>query len=137
MIAKIEKPEALDRLEAIVDEAQAVMVARGDLGVEIDVAEVPIAQKRIIEICNRRLRKAARSAYEEPNTKRTLPCLLALVFGVVNYPCNSILIRVRCGQLLVDKHTLIPIMQQRVAISCCAHNARSSSHNATTHIPRY
>ena len=56
VIAKIEKPEALDRLEAIVDEAQAVMVARGDLGVEIDVAEVPIAQKRIIEICNRRLR---------------------------------------------------------------------------------
>ncbi|MEZ6133380.1 MAG: pyruvate kinase [Pirellulaceae bacterium] len=41
VVAKIEKREALERLEAIVDAADAVMVARGDLGVEIDVAETP------------------------------------------------------------------------------------------------
>lgn len=50
-IAKIEKPEALEQLEQIVDAADAVMVARGDLGVEIDVAETPVAQKRIIRVC--------------------------------------------------------------------------------------
>jgi pyruvate kinase len=54
IVAKIEKREALDDLNAIVDESGAVMVARGDLGVEIDVAEMPVAQKRIIEVCNRR-----------------------------------------------------------------------------------
>ncbi len=53
IVAKIEKPEALDNLEAIVREADAVMVARGDLGVEIAPEEVPLAQKRIIRLCNR------------------------------------------------------------------------------------
>src|ERR1044071_8935398 len=48
VIAKIEKSEAVDALEAILDEADAVMVARGDLGVEIGVALVPLLQKRII-----------------------------------------------------------------------------------------
>ncbi len=53
VVAKIEKPEALDCLEAIVEATDAVMVARGDLGVEIDIAQVPIAQKRIIAACRR------------------------------------------------------------------------------------
>ena len=53
VIAKIEKPEALDNLEGIVDAAGGVMVARGDLGVEIDVAEIAVAQKRIINTCAR------------------------------------------------------------------------------------
>ena len=56
VIAKIEKPEALDQLDAIVDVADGVMVARGDLGVEIDVAETPIAQKRIIRVCKEKLK---------------------------------------------------------------------------------
>ena len=48
VIAKIEKAEAVDALDAILDEADAVMVARGDLGVEIGAALVPLLQKRII-----------------------------------------------------------------------------------------
>src|SRR5919109_3206276 len=48
VIAKIEKSEGVDALEAILDEADAVMVARGDLGVEIGAAMVPLLQKRII-----------------------------------------------------------------------------------------
>lgn len=58
VIAKIEKPEALEHLEEIVDEADGVMVARGDLGVEIDVAETPIAQKQIIRVCREKLKPA-------------------------------------------------------------------------------
>ena len=56
VIAKIEKPEALDQLPAIVEASDGVMVARGDLGVEIDIARVAVAQKEIITTCNR-LRK--------------------------------------------------------------------------------
>ena len=56
VIAKIEKPEALQQLDEIVDAADGVMVARGDLGVEIDVAETPIAQKRIIRVCRARMK---------------------------------------------------------------------------------
>ncbi|MBI4171766.1 MAG: pyruvate kinase [Actinobacteria bacterium] len=48
VIAKIEKAEAVAALDEILDEAHAVMVARGDLGVEIGAAEVPLLQKRII-----------------------------------------------------------------------------------------
>ena len=50
-IAKIEKGEALQHLEEIVLAADGIMVARGDLGVEIDLAETPAAQKRIINAC--------------------------------------------------------------------------------------
>ena len=48
IIAKIEKPAALVNLDSILEEVDALMVARGDLGVELDVAQVPAAQKRII-----------------------------------------------------------------------------------------
>ncbi|MFW6031785.1 MAG: pyruvate kinase, partial [Phycisphaeraceae bacterium] len=48
IVAKLETPQALDDLEAVVEEADALMVARGDLGVEMDLAEVPVWQKRII-----------------------------------------------------------------------------------------
>jgi pyruvate kinase len=53
IIAKIEKPQALANLDAIVAEADAVMVARGDLGVELDVVRVPAIQKQIIDACHR------------------------------------------------------------------------------------
>lgn len=52
VIAKLEKPEALDNLEEILKVADGVMVARGDLGVEMSPELVPIAQKRIIQAAN-------------------------------------------------------------------------------------
>ncbi|MCB1287021.1 MAG: pyruvate kinase [Mycobacterium sp.] len=50
VIAKLEKPEAVENLEAIVKAFDAVMVARGDLGVELPLEEVPLVQKRAIQI---------------------------------------------------------------------------------------
>jgi pyruvate kinase len=54
--AKIEKPEALAELDAIIEESDAVMVARGDLGVEIDIAQMAVVQKRIVAACRRACR---------------------------------------------------------------------------------
>jgi len=54
VIAKIEKPEAIDNLDAILDVAEGAMVARGDLGVELGSERVPVVQKRIIREVNRR-----------------------------------------------------------------------------------
>jgi pyruvate kinase len=51
LIAKLEKPAAIDCLEAIVERADAVMVARGDLGVEMPAETVPATQKRIVRAC--------------------------------------------------------------------------------------
>ncbi len=51
IIVKIEKTEAIDHLSAIIAEADAVMIARGDLGVEAPLEDVPLIQKRIIDKC--------------------------------------------------------------------------------------
>lgn len=56
VIAKLEKPEAIDNLEAIVLAFDAVMVARGDLGVELPLEEVPLVQKRAIQIARENAR---------------------------------------------------------------------------------
>ncbi len=52
IIAKIEKRQAVDNIDAILQVAQGIMVARGDLGVEIDIERVPLVQKEIIRKCN-------------------------------------------------------------------------------------
>ncbi|MFT4136104.1 pyruvate kinase [Microbacterium sp.] len=53
IIAKIEKPEAVEHLQEIIDAFDGVMVARGDLGVELPLESVPIVQKRAIELARR------------------------------------------------------------------------------------
>jgi pyruvate kinase len=53
IVAKIEKPEALENIDAIIAATDAVMVARGDLGVEIWMEEVPMVQKMLVEKCNK------------------------------------------------------------------------------------
>jgi len=54
VLAKLEKPQAIANLEAIVNECNAIMVARGDLGVEMSPEKVPLIQKRIIQLCNQK-----------------------------------------------------------------------------------
>lgn len=53
IVAKIETPQAVERIDAVLEHCDAIMVARGDLGVEMDVATVPISQKRLIEAAHR------------------------------------------------------------------------------------
>lgn len=51
VVAKIEKPEAVDDIDAIIEESDALMVARGDLGVEVPYQNVPLIQKMLINKC--------------------------------------------------------------------------------------
>ncbi len=53
VVAKIEKPEALENIDAIIEATDALMVARGDLGVEIPMEDVPMAQKKMVKACNK------------------------------------------------------------------------------------
>lgn len=52
VVAKIEKPEAIANIDSIIDVTDAIMVARGDLGVELPAEEVPMIQKMLVEKCN-------------------------------------------------------------------------------------
>ncbi|MBX3728044.1 MAG: pyruvate kinase [Candidatus Sumerlaeia bacterium] len=72
LVAKIEKSEAVENLAAILEAADAVMVARGDLGVEIPVQQVPSVQRRILRECNR-LGKPVITATQMLNTMITEP----------------------------------------------------------------
>ncbi|PLX13424.1 MAG: pyruvate kinase, partial [Marinilabiliales bacterium] len=56
IISKIEKPQAIDNLEEILEESDGIMVARGDLGVEMDLAEVALLQKKIINMCRHNMK---------------------------------------------------------------------------------
>jgi pyruvate kinase len=56
IMAKIEKPEAIDRIDAIIKASNAVMVARGDLGIEVPMERLPMIQKNIIAKCIQRAR---------------------------------------------------------------------------------
>ncbi len=51
VVAKIEKPQAVDNIDGIIDATDAIMVARGDLGVEMPMEQVPMIQKRIVSKC--------------------------------------------------------------------------------------
>jgi len=53
IIAKIEKPEAVNNMDEIISESDGVMVARGDLGVELPLEQVPLVQKKLIRKCNK------------------------------------------------------------------------------------
>lgn len=52
IISKVEKPEALDNIKEIIDASEAIMIARGDMGVEVGNHLVPLMQKKIIKLCN-------------------------------------------------------------------------------------
>ena len=53
VISKLEKPSAIDDLDAIIQESDAIMVARGDLGVECPIQNVPVLQKKIVAACRK------------------------------------------------------------------------------------
>ena len=85
IIAKIERSEAITNLEGIIDTSDAVMIARGDLGVEIGDAELPAMQKMIIKV-SRHFNKPVITATQMLESMTNTPFLLVPKYQTLPMP---------------------------------------------------
>ena len=90
VIAKIEKPEAVTNIDSIVQVSDVIMVARGDLGVEIPAAEVPTVQKNIITVCNPRPTRAEASDVANAVLDGTDVVMLSAETSVGAFPVEAV-----------------------------------------------
>jgi len=125
VISKIEKPQAVEHLQSIVDESDVVMVARGDLGVEMDLAEVAVLQKQIVGLCRDRGKpvivatQMLQSMIEEPAPTR------AEVSDVANAIFDGVDSVMLSGETAVGKFPVEAVrMMSRIAASANAYHDR-------------
>ncbi|HET6430387.1 MAG TPA: pyruvate kinase [Phycisphaerae bacterium] len=124
IVAKIEKPKALERIESIVDAADALMVARGDLGVEMPLPEVPIIQKRLAKLC-RTHGKACIVATQMLESMTASPTpTRAEVADIANAVLDGADAVMLSGETAVGKHPVATVrMMQEIAAEAEAYEA--------------
>jgi len=139
LIAKIEKPQALDNIEEIIDISDAIMVARGDLGIEISPERVPIVQKQIIAAANKKSKpvivatQMLESMIEQPIPTRaeTSDVANAVMDGadavmlsgetaVGAFPAETVAMMRAIAQNVEESH-LMPLNKRITAPPCAAH----------------
>jgi pyruvate kinase len=118
IVAKIETPQGVRNFEGIVNESDAIMVARGDLGVEMEIAEVPMIQKRLIKIAHEQGKpcivatQMLESMIDRPNATR------AEVSDVANAIVDGADCVMLSGETAVGQHPVLAVeMMRRVSIA--------------------
>jgi len=134
VIAKLEKPEAVDNLEAIVLAFDAVMVARGDLGVEVALEQVPLVQKRAIQIARENAKPViVATQMLESMIENTRPTR-AEASDVANAVLDGADAVMLSGETSVGKHVLETVRTMARIIS--AVERRSTQVPPLNHVPR-
>ncbi|HFS67084.1 MAG TPA: pyruvate kinase [Flavobacteriia bacterium] len=124
IIAKIEKPEAVKNIDKIVKYADGLMVARGDLGVELPMEEVPLIQKMLVEKAkSARIPVVIATQMMESMIENTVPTR-AEVNDVANSVMDGADALMLSGETSVGKHPILVIEQMRRIIENVEHSSR-------------
>ncbi len=134
VIAKLEKPEAIDNLEAVVLAFDAVMVARGDLGVELPLEEVPLVQKRAIQMARENAKPVIVATQMLDSMIENSRPTRAEASDVANAVLDGADALMLSGETAVGKHPLEAV--RTMARIVCAVEENSTAAPPLTHVPR-
>ncbi len=132
--AKIEKPEAIDNLEAIVLAFDAVMVARGDLGVELPLEEVPLVQKRAIQMARENAKPVIVATQMLDSMIENSRPTRAEASDVANAVLDGTDALMLSGETSVGKHPLEAVRTMARIIVAVEQNSTAAP--PLTHVPR-
>jgi pyruvate kinase len=134
VIAKLEKPEAIDNLEAVVLAFDAVMVARGDLGVELPLEEVPLVQKRAIQMARENAKPVIVATQMLESMIESSRPTRAEASDVANAVLDGADAVMLSGETSVGKYPLAAV--RTMARIICAVEDNSTAAPPLTHVPR-
>ncbi|CAJ1498653.1 pyruvate kinase [[Mycobacterium] kokjensenii] len=134
VVAKLEKPEAIENLEAVVLAFDAVMVARGDLGVELALEEVPLVQKRAIQVARENARPVIVATQMLESMIENFRPTRAEASDVANAVLDGADAVMLSGETAVGKHALEAVRTMSRIV--CAVEQNSTAAPPLTHVPR-
>jgi pyruvate kinase len=131
VIAKIEKPEAINDIDNIILETDAIMVARGDLGVEVPLHKVPVFQKMIVQKCIKQSKPVVIATQMLESMTDNISATRAEVNDVANSVIDGADAMMLSGETSVGKHPLRVIDTMRKVIK----DVEKSRHNISKNDP--
>ena len=134
VIAKLEKPEAVDNLEAIVLAFDGIMVARGDLGVELPLEEVPLVQKRAIQIARENAKPVIVATQMLDSMIENSRPTRAEASDVANAVLDGADALMLSGETSVGKYPMAAVRTMSRIV--CAVEENSTAAPPLTHVPR-
>lgn len=126
IIAKVEKPEAVENIRKIVKAADGIMIARGDLGVEIPMEEVPAVQKNIVNLCIKRSKVVIVATQMMESMIENASPTRAEVTDVANAVIEGADAVMLSGETAVGKHPRLVVEKMRKIIASVEETAEIS-----------